>query len=300
MSVTPLVLPMFIGTILNWALFGTLLVQVYIYFSVFAKDRTWLKLLVVLIVFLESVETFSNIRDMAHVFGAGWGNMDVLDDVGWAWFSVPVMGAIIASVCQTFYSWRIYKIGHNLYFPALIVLISAVQLAAGIWAGVEICIAKKFSLLQTHNLIATATWLAATSIADLLIVFGTIFFMRKSIDPEFTSAKTNTIVSRLIMLIAETGVMCTLFALVDLFLFASYKGTNWHLSVCIELSKIYSNSILLIFNSRAHMGHGCNRTGNYSVNLSSSAFRTRVPTDSQIEFGVHVLSDQNSDLAGKN
>lgn len=36
------------------------------------------------------------------------------------------------------------------------------------------------------------------------------------------------------------------FVLVDIYLFASYKGTNYHLSVCIELSKIYSNSILLV------------------------------------------------------
>jgi hypothetical protein len=36
------------------------------------------------------------------------------------------------------------------------------------------------------------------------------------------------------------------FVLVDIYLFASYKGTNYHLAVCIELSKIYSNSILLV------------------------------------------------------
>jgi hypothetical protein len=45
---------------------------------------------------------------------------------------------------------------------------------------------------------------------------------------------------------AETGVLCALFALVDLYLFATYKGTNYHLALCIELSKIYSNSILLV------------------------------------------------------
>jgi hypothetical protein len=303
-SVAPLTLPMFIGMLLNWALFGTLLVQAYIYFSVFPNDRTWWKALVVLIVFLEVVETFSNTKDMAQTFAFGWGNPDALDDVGWAWFSVPVMGAIIASVCQTFYGWRIYVIGQSPFFFGLIVLVSLVQLAAGIWTGVEICFAKKFSLLQEHNLTATATWLAATCAADLLIVFGTMYFLRRSTDPEFTSKKTNSLISRLIMLTAQTGLVCTVLALVDLVLFATLKGTNWHLAICTELSKIYSNSILLIFNSRAHMGHGCN-TDNYSVNLSSSgfrssSFRTRVPTvASQIEVGVHVSNDQYRDSLGK-
>ncbi|KAF7353817.1 hypothetical protein MVEN_01067300 [Mycena venus] len=286
MSATPLTLPMFIGMFLNWGLFGILLVQVYIYFSVFSKDRTWWKALVVLIVFLEVVETFSSTKDMIQIFGTGWGNMNTLDDVGWAWFSVPVMGAIIAFVCQSFYGWRIYIIGQSPFFFALVLLVSLVQLAAGIWTG------------------ATATWLATTSLADLLIVFGTMFYLRRSTDPEFTSKRTNSLISRLIMLTAETGVVCALCALVDLVLFAKLKGTNWHLSVCIELSKIYSNSILLIFNSRAHMGHGCN-TDDYSVNLSNStfrtgSFRTRVPTvASQIEIGVHVSNDHYRDSLGK-
>lgn len=292
-TVAQLSLPMFLGTILNWALFGTLLVQVYIYFSVFPKDRRWWKLLVIAIVFLEVVETFASLRDMVKIFGAGFGSMDALDNVGWAWFSVPVMGSIIAGVCQTFYGWRIYVIGHNPFVFALVVLISTVQLGAGIWTGVNICIAKKFSLLQSHNLIPTATWLAATSAADLIIVFATVFYLVRSRDPEFTSARTNSLVSRLIMMTAETGVLCAVFALIDLYLFATYKGTNYHLALCIELSKIYSNSILLIFNSRAHMGHGCSPTDNVSVNLSSSAWRTRVQSRfSQMELGENTSTSR--------
>ncbi|KAJ7891324.1 hypothetical protein B0H14DRAFT_3428633 [Mycena olivaceomarginata] len=166
MSFAKLTLPMFIGSIFNWALFSTLLAQAYVYFSVFPKDKTWWKLIVVLIVFLEVVETLSSTRDMVHIFGAGWGNPDALDDVGWAWFSVPVMGAIISFVCQTFYGWRIYVIGHSPFMTfmfVLIVLVSFVELGAGIWTGVEICIAGKFSVLQTSNLTATAVCPPTTS-----------------------------------------------------------------------------------------------------------------------------------------
>ncbi|KAJ7932659.1 hypothetical protein B0H13DRAFT_2307341 [Mycena leptocephala] len=298
-SIARLTLPMFLGTVVNAGLFATLLVQVYIYFAVFPNDRTWWKLLVVFILFLEVVETVASIRDMIHIFGAGWGNMDALDNVGWAWFSVPVMGSIISAVCQTFFGWRIYIIGKNPFVFALVIIISVVQLGAGIWTGVNICIATKFSLLQAHNLAPTATWLATTSAADLLIVLATIFYLRRSSDPQFTSAKTNSVVLRIITMTAETGVLCALFALVDLYLFATYKGTNYHLALCIELSKIYSNSILLIFNSRAHMGHGCTRADNYSVNINSLIFRTRVQTGlSDLELGENIPS-QNDSLVRK-
>ncbi|KAK7035916.1 hypothetical protein R3P38DRAFT_3263390 [Favolaschia claudopus] len=297
MSVVQLTLPMFIGTILNWLLFGTLLVQIYLYFMAFPKDAIWWKRIVILILVLELVETFSNIRDMAHAFGDGWGDPDALDNVGWAWFSVPVMGAVISFVCQAFYSWRIHVISKSWWFAALVMLVTTVQLAAGIWTGAQICKAGKFSLLQTHNLTPTALWLSTTTFADLLIVGGTIYYLRRSTDPDFTSAKTNSLVSRLIMLVAQTGVLCMMFALVDLFLFVKYKGTNYHLSLCIELSKIYSNCILVIFNSRAHIGHQCNPTDSYtSVDISNSLFRTRAPSTGPIEIGVSVSSDARSDI----
>ncbi|KAJ7118965.1 hypothetical protein C8R44DRAFT_789757 [Mycena epipterygia] len=254
MSVAQLTLPMFIGTVLNWVLFGTLGVQIYIYFSAFPDDRNLAKLLVVAVFVLELVESVGNVRDMIHIFGTGWGDMAALDDVGWAWFSVPVMGSIIACVGQLFFAWRIHIISHNAYVPALIVIVSVVQLAAGIWTGVEICMAKKFSLLQSNNLVPTVTWLAATSLCDLIIVFSTVFYLVKSRRPEF-QLRTNLVISRIIMITVETGVLCAVFAIVDLYLFATYKGTNYHLALCIELSKLYSNSILLVLNSRAHIGH---------------------------------------------
>jgi hypothetical protein len=308
MSVAKYTLPLLIGTVLNAALFGTLLVQVYIYFSVFSKDRMAWKFIVILIVVLEVVETFASLRDMGHIFGSGWGDPDILDEVGWAWFSVPVMGSIIAFICQTFYGWRIYIIGNSVFIFAVISLASVVQLGAGIWTGVRICMLGRFSLLQYHNVIPTAVWLATTSLSDLLIVLGTIFVLRRSTDPQFTSKRTSSIVARLIMITAETGAMCMAFALVDLFLFLNYKDTSYHLSVCTELSKIYSNSILLIFNSRTHMEHRSRNytttDQSYSLHLTGSPFRTRasattVPSspgfrtksfssDGTVEVGVRV------------
>ncbi|KAJ6571313.1 hypothetical protein B0H19DRAFT_1129713 [Mycena capillaripes] len=309
MNVAQLTAPLMIGTMLNWALLATLLVQTYIYFSVFTQDRTWWKLLVIAIVVLETLETLASARDMFHVFATGWGDMDALDDVGWAWLSVPVVGSIIACVCQTFFGWRIYSIGRNPFVFALVIIVSLVQFGAGIWTGVNICIAGKFSLLQSYNLIPTATWLAATSLADLIIVAAMVFYLAKSYrDPDLRSCRINSMISRLIILTAEAGIPCAVVALVDLYLFTTYKGTNYHLALCIELSKIYSNSILLIFNSRTHMGYAASCHGpcgreNYTVNLeiSSCVFRTEVSAAAQIELGQYSPrnGDDSLNLVGK-
>lgn len=49
-----------------------------------------MKLLVFLVFIVEILQTLSDTRDTIRVFGAGWGNPYLLDEVGWAWFSVPV------------------------------------------------------------------------------------------------------------------------------------------------------------------------------------------------------------------
>ncbi|KAJ7897775.1 hypothetical protein B0H13DRAFT_2337759 [Mycena leptocephala] len=193
----------------------------YIFLSL-PKDQGWWKLLVIVIVVLECVETFAGLRDMVKIFGVGFGSMDILDDVGLAWFSSPSVsppmpgcnknpdkslrvGSIIAGICQIFYGWRIYILGHNPFVFALIILISAVQLGA--------------------DMIPTALWLAATATADLIIAFGTIFYLARSRgDPEFASAKTNSLVSRLVKRTAETGILCALVALVGW-----YPIIAWHL-----------------------------------------------------------------------
>ncbi|KAJ6606013.1 hypothetical protein DFH09DRAFT_1386350 [Mycena vulgaris] len=252
-EIEKLTLPVFIGTLLNWTLFGILGVQVGIYFVAFPKDRAYSKILVLFVFLIEILETLANTRDAVRLFGAGWGNRDVLDEVGWAWFSVPIIGSISAAVGQLFFAWRIYIIGRTRYIPALILAITSVQLGAGIWSGIEICLARRFSDLQSSNLKPTVTWLAATGACDLIIVSSTAFYLMKSWKPEFR--KTNAILSKIIKLTVETGMLCALFALLDLYLFATYKGTNYHLSLCTGLSKVYSNSILLILNSRAHVGY---------------------------------------------
>ncbi|KAJ7119142.1 hypothetical protein C8R44DRAFT_737967 [Mycena epipterygia] len=125
-------------------------------------------------------------------------------------------------------------------------------------------------------------WLAATSLCDLIIVSSMVFYVMKSRKPEFKN--TNLILARIIKITVETGLLCALFAIVDLYLFATYKGVNYHLAVCIELSKVYSNSILLILNSRAHIGHS-------SVNASQMRSGTRVPLSVEINHESSIRTD---------
>ncbi|KAF7327224.1 hypothetical protein MKEN_00299500 [Mycena kentingensis (nom. inval.)] len=254
-------LPMYIGTLLSWMLLGMLIVQAFIYFTTFPKDSRWSKFGVTAVLALELLETCSNLRDMARVFGPGWGDRAGLDEVGWIWFSVVCLGPFIASIGQIFFAYRLYRIGGSVYVPMVVSGLSVFQLGAGLWTGVGIVNAGRFSLLQAHNVVPTSLWLASTSLCDLLIVFGMAYYLVRGRGDRAVLTRSSRI-TRVLYITVETGLLCAVFALVDLFLFASpsFRGQAYHLGVCIELSKVYSNSILLIFNSRATIAYPQNNS----------------------------------------
>ncbi|KAJ7177092.1 hypothetical protein C8R46DRAFT_48396 [Mycena filopes] len=280
-DVGQLTIPLFVGTLINWALLGALAVQFYLYIIAFPKDTRWLKLLVLLVVLVELLQTLSDTRDTIRLFGSGWGNYALLDEVGWSWFSVPVVGATTACAGQIFFAWRIYILSHTWFMPVVIAVITTFQLAAGIWSGVLIAQAGRFSLLQFSTFKQPVAWLAATALCDIIIVISTCYYLLKARVPGFHQT-TDRMILRIIRLTVETGGICAIFAILDLAFYVRFQGNNYHLAVCIELSKVYSNSILIILNSRANIGHG----GTTAVHQSSGPSHLKAASISQPMFDV--------------
>ncbi|KAJ7609764.1 hypothetical protein DFH06DRAFT_1308829 [Mycena polygramma] len=241
-QVGKLTIPLFIGTVINWSLSGVLAVQVYLYFLAFPKDRTLTKVLVVFACIIEFLQTLADSHDTLVIFGADWGKEQSLDRSRWGWFSVPILGSI----------------GDCLRRPGFFCVedqdnrpnaLSIVQLGAGIWTGVNIVSAGKFSVMQFDRVKAPVVWLATSAASDLFIVFGTVFFLMKARQTVLGKTTTSLAISRIIKVSAETGLVCALFAVADLSLYVAFDGNNYHLGICIWLSKLYSNSMLVILNS---------------------------------------------------
>jgi hypothetical protein len=51
-------------------------------------------MLVAAVFAIELLGTLANTRDSIRVFGISWGDLGVLDEIGWAWFSTPIIGSI--------------------------------------------------------------------------------------------------------------------------------------------------------------------------------------------------------------
>ncbi|KAK7689666.1 hypothetical protein QCA50_007461 [Cerrena zonata] len=271
--------PLLLGHFFNWGLFGALTVQTYIYYLAFPYDRLLPKCIVGFTFVIELLQTVLATKDAFRNFGTGWGNMADLDAVGLLWFSVPVLGSIISCAAQLFYAWRVRILGRNNWIVAIIVVLSFVQCGAGIYSGGLAHVVGRFSEVQKRGYINTCIWLGGTALCDVIIAASMIFYLHKSKTGFYM---TSTLLTRFIRLTVETGLTCATFAILDLALFLAFQENNYHLAPSIALSKLYSNSLLVVFNARVTIVAGRNppQTNEMSTlgAITASQFSTTVVT----------------------
>ena len=58
--------------------------------------------------------------------------------------------------------------------------------------------------------------------------------------------QTSTLLTKFIRLTVETGLVCATFAILDLSFYIRWQENNYHLAPSIPLSKLYSNSLLVV------------------------------------------------------
>ncbi|KAH8079095.1 hypothetical protein BXZ70DRAFT_1012681 [Cristinia sonorae] len=247
--------PLLLGHLFNWGLFGVLVVQCYIYYLAFPKDRPLSKSIVWFTFTIEVLQTVLSTRDAFRNFGSGWGNMAELDAVGWLWFSVPVLGSIISCLGQVFYAWRIWILSDELYIPGVVVVLSLLQFSTGLYSGARAHQIGRFSQVQISTYKTTTIWLGGTAACDIIIAASMMYYLSKA---KTGFERTAALLTRFIRITVETGLICATFAILDLALFISFKENNYHLAPSIALSKLYSNSLLAVFNTRVHITGGRN------------------------------------------
>lgn len=97
--------------------------------------------------------------------------------------------------------------------------------------------------MQEHTFQTTAVWLGAAAVNDIIIATCMIYYLHRS-NTGFRS--TSTILSKFIRLTLETGLLCATFAILDLAFYCAFQSNNYHLAPSIPLSKLYTNSLLVV------------------------------------------------------
>ncbi|KDR68068.1 hypothetical protein GALMADRAFT_146561 [Galerina marginata CBS 339.88] len=249
--------PQVLGYLFNWGLFGVLSVQVYLYYLAFPDDRIQSKILVYGTYALETVQTILIAQSAFKTFAAGFGNPESLDKVGLLWFTVPLLTGIVAFIAQAFYAYRVSVLAQSKYIAVVIMLLSLLQLSGATVAAILVKNTPHLShFLTTRVLIVSGIWEGGSAACDVVIATAMIYYLRRR---STGMQETKVVIRRVIQLTVETGTLTASVAIICLILgFLPGYPTYYQAGVCV-LAKMYSNSMMVVFNSRMNISSSRNR-----------------------------------------
>jgi len=240
---------------LHYGLFGVLLTQVYLYFLAFPNDPLRNKFFVYTVFLLEILQTISISRSAFYVFVTGYGDFAFYDRVELAWLDVPIVSGLVAFLAEGFYAYRISILSRSYWIAGVIMTLAFVQLGGAIAAAVVLKRAVLFSrLLGPHFTITAGIWNGGSALCDIIIAICMTYYLSRHKSQSVRG--TQVLLTRIITLVIETGTATAAIATLNLILESvPLAGRPSYYQVPSEiLAKVYSNSMMVVLNSRMRIG----------------------------------------------
>ncbi|KAJ6580145.1 hypothetical protein DFH09DRAFT_1360715 [Mycena vulgaris] len=246
--------PLLIGALLNWGLFGTLSVQVYLYYEAFPNDKLIAKCLVYILFTIDVAQTILITHDAFATFGYGFGDVSAVTKLSLSWITSPIVGGLVAFIGQSFYAYRIYVLSKSCFIPVFIVTLSLTSaVGAFLCSGFGLEVMKTASLATPKTTVACGVWLGIFCASDIVIA-GCMTYYLSTVDSAFR--RTCIFLSKLIRLTIETGSVTALATLTTLALFYTFPNRNYELVPALMLPTLYANAILAVLNARFRIAGG--------------------------------------------
>ncbi|KAJ7678093.1 hypothetical protein DFH06DRAFT_566023 [Mycena polygramma] len=264
-EITSLAGPRLVGLVFNYGLLGVLTTQVYIYHVNFPTDKRVLQVIVYVVYVLDWVQTCSATYDAFQWFVYGWGDIAALYGLFTGFLNVPILSSVIGAIVQVFFGWRIWILSESKAVFVGIILLALLQLSGG--GAVAYYIYNDASeITRSVGLVrAVGIRLGGSAVLDTVIAVSMTYFLLRSRGQGL--ARTDRVVTRLIRLTIETGTVTAIAAIVDLIFFLKAHNGLHQISGVI-LCKLYSNTLLVLFNNRLA---SANRTNVHEFGLSFQA-----------------------------
>ncbi|KAE9392854.1 hypothetical protein BT96DRAFT_979192 [Gymnopus androsaceus JB14] len=248
--------PMFIGFSFNLVLYGIMTNQVYLYFNTFKKDRLWMKILVVLLLLADTVNTVFDAVYLYNSLIVHFDDVSYLGTATWVFATDPAMTCLISGVVQLFFVWRVKVLTSNWWMVAIVSLAALTGLVGGLITTYEVGVTPYFVDFRDFKW-SVIMWLVGECLGDIAITCVLVWHLTYSLLlTRMCSHKNKTgfeasdvLVDRIIRLTVQTGLITACCATLDIVFFLT-DPTGTHLIFNFPLAKLYTNSVMSSLNSR--------------------------------------------------
>ncbi|ETW84737.1 hypothetical protein HETIRDRAFT_458327, partial [Heterobasidion irregulare TC 32-1] len=271
--------PLLLGGLFSFCLYGISIVQLYIYYLSFPGDMLWIQITVYMLFVLDTFQSTVTCALTWSAMCSGWGRPEALEVPGWGFSAIPAVSGIVSAWVQCFFAWRIYVLGKWRLIPGAIVMLALAQASGGLAAGIRFVPLKVVTELHVVYPMV-CVWLGGSALVDVLVAVSMVYLVRVSalsldraraladrvslrvvhrVAHQLYAAKKNAdgnnrterMLTRLIRMTVETGVVTAAAASLDLGLFLGFRNNNLHTLLAFMLCKLYTNSLMASLNSRS-------------------------------------------------
>jgi len=253
LDITLTMAPPLFGNNVAYLFMGLTFVQAYTYYKYYKSDPLLLKIFVYSAVAIGVIETATESYVGYYYLVGGWGNISTLNTPPKPLIFQPLFDAILGTMAQSFFIWRIWTFGGRALITRIIsvmlALLSVLSIICTVGFSIVFLNVDDQALLVEKTHIFVTTWLIGSAVADVAITVCMIAILQNAKSKAYFG-ETKDIISRLIRITIQAGSLTSALALVVLIVYTEVKIGNMHTLPAYLLGKSYIMSLLANLNAR--------------------------------------------------
>ncbi|KAF9230599.1 hypothetical protein BU15DRAFT_69060 [Melanogaster broomeanus] len=256
--------PVLIGAWISLVLYGISLLQCFIYFLSYPKDTFSVKLMVVVVLTLDTAHKFLLCAGIWNRLIQHYGDILNFFVIQSPMLFAPPVTSLVSVIVQSYFAYRVWFLSKGLFkwiFPAVLMPFIIAQPGECLLVIILYCTVKawKVSVFEvTSNSMLMNTGNASTGIAaavDIVIAIAmcTLLAMGRT----GFSEKTDQMLLRLIVISLNTGLWTAILALLSIILLVSLPSTETlYTGFYYPICSLYCNTLLANLNIRPYLRGG--------------------------------------------
>ncbi|KAJ7699609.1 hypothetical protein B0H17DRAFT_1196228 [Mycena rosella] len=238
-----------IGFAASCVVFGVLMTQVWTYFRRYNSDSVLYKLLVVLILLLQTVDQafIGHFVYFYTVTSAGNPTELLTGSTTWSIILQQAIGSVVGTIVKCCFATRVYRFSEkNIFITGFIVLLALGQLGVALVFTVKAF--QLSSIPAVFNLKTLATISLGLGVFTDVVTAAALWFFLRRLRTGYRAA--DSLVRSLVTDAVNTGVLTSAVSLATLLLFNLLPGNLIFGATYFLLSKLYAVSFLATLNTR--------------------------------------------------
>ncbi|KAF7301473.1 hypothetical protein MIND_00712700 [Mycena indigotica] len=237
-----------IGFAVATTIYGISVLQVYLYYRAYPKDRLALKLTVALLFAVDTCGTMFVCHSLYtyHVFNY-YTPLKSLE-IPWSFAVEKFLVTFTTFVAQCFYAHTIYKATSHRLTSAFIMALALAALALGCWTTEQI-FDKPLAVVSTHKFaVISACVQSFAALDDVVITASLCYYLRRR---RGDLPSTNGLLDTLMVYAVSRGALTAIAQILFLITNVGFPGRTYWQPFHQVVGKLYVNSVLATLNVRS-------------------------------------------------